>query len=191
MEYSKGLPSYYGVLGVGFCSSDEEIRRAYRKLAMQWHPDKWTRSPAFLSEAKEKFQQIQEAYSVLSDRTKRTLYDAGLYDPDEEEDEAEGFADFLGEMMSLVNDSRKEEKKHYSIEELQSMFWDMAQSFEIPEFSGSLQQPMYDTHCSADPFSLFGSETMTRNSFEASMFEGNQHLSNSGLETYVTHQFFR
>ncbi|KAL0430248.1 UNVERIFIED_CONTAM: DnaJsubfamily B member 8 [Sesamum radiatum] len=110
MENSKGLPFYYGVLGVSLCSSDEEIRRAYRKLAMQWHPDKWTRTPALVAEANQKFQQIQEAYSVLSDAKKRALYDADLYDPDDddEEDEIEGFADFLQEMRSLMNDARKE-----------------------------------------------------------------------------------
>ncbi|KAI3466999.1 hypothetical protein Pfo_023662 [Paulownia fortunei] len=187
MEYSKGLPSYYGVLGVSLCSSDEEIRRAYRKLAMQWHPDKWTRSPAHLGQAKQRFQQIQEAYSVLSDRRKRALYDAGLYDPDDEEAEAEGFADFLQEMVSLMNDARKE-GKNYSIEELQSMFWEMAQDFEIPECSSSLQQPIYDTHCFRGPFSLHESG---RNSCEANMIEGNEHLSKSGLETYVTRHFFR
>lgn len=131
MECRKG---YYGVLGVNFCSSDDEIRRAYRRLAMQWHPDKWSRTPSLLGQAKQKFQQIQEAYSVLSDRTKRTLYDAGLYD---EEDEVEGFTDFLQEMVSLVHDVRKEEKT-YSFEELQSMFWDMAQGYEIPEWTANM-----------------------------------------------------
>lgn len=53
----------------------------------QWHPDRWTKRPSLLSEAKRKFQQIQEAYSVLSDQRQRTLYDAGLYDPDEEDEE--------------------------------------------------------------------------------------------------------
>ncbi|KAL0380855.1 UNVERIFIED_CONTAM: hypothetical protein Sangu_0149800 [Sesamum angustifolium] len=97
----------------------------------QWHPDKWTRTPALVAEANQKFQQIQEAYSdeinlvgtVLSDAKKRALYDADLYDPDDdEEDEIEGFADFLQEMTSLMNDARKEDKI-YSIEELRSMFW--------------------------------------------------------------------
>ncbi|KAK4423464.1 DnaJsubfamily B member 8 [Sesamum alatum] len=127
MECSSSTPSYYAVLGVRTDASDEEIRRAYRKLAMRWHPDKWTRSPSLLGEAKQKFQQLQEAYSVLSDTRKRMLYDTGLYDRDDEEDD--GFADFLQEMMSLMNDAKKEEK-NYSIEELQSMFWEMAQGFE-------------------------------------------------------------
>lgn len=125
----KEFLSYYGVLGVRMDSSVEEIRRAYRKLAMQWHPDRWTRTPSLLGEAKQRFQQIQEAYSVLSDQRKRTLYDAGLYDPDDEEDE--GFSDFVQEMVTLMDQTRREEKS-YSLEELQSMLLEMAQGFESP-----------------------------------------------------------
>ncbi|XWS70933.1 hypothetical protein CRYUN_Cryun03dG0093100 [Craigia yunnanensis] len=76
------------------------------QLFPQWHPDRWTRTPSLLGEAKRKFQQIQEAYSVLSDQRKRTLYDAGLYDPEDEEDE--GFSDFLAKMISLMIQTRTE-----------------------------------------------------------------------------------
>ncbi|MFS8022007.1 putative DnaJ domain, Chaperone J-domain superfamily [Helianthus anomalus] len=131
MKLNQEYPSYYDVLGVSVESSDEEIRRAYRKLAMQWHPDKWTTNPEFLGNAKRKFQQIQEAYSVLSDRKKRSVYDVGLYDPLEEEDE--GFADFMQEMSSLMKNVKKEEKI-YSFGEIQNMFWEMAKSFN---YSGS------------------------------------------------------
>lgn len=119
--------SYYSILGVCKSASEEDIKRAYRKLAMQWHPDKWTRTPYLLGEAKRRFQQVQEAYSVLSDKSKRTMYDMGLFDPDGEEDE--GFGEFLQEMMSLVNNVRKEDKV-YSLEELQNMFSELTQSFE-------------------------------------------------------------
>ncbi|KAL1807691.1 hypothetical protein ACET3Z_024681 [Daucus carota] len=139
MERSDKLvpENYYTVLGLCSDSSAQDIRRAYRKLAMQWHPDKWTKSPELCGVAKRKFQQIQEAYSVLSDSKKRKMYDAGLYDPDDEVDE--GFADFVEEMASLINKTRREERQ-YSMEELQSMFWDMAQSFEIPDLSTSSQE---------------------------------------------------
>ncbi|TYH84226.1 hypothetical protein ES332_D02G183500v1 [Gossypium tomentosum] len=131
MEGEPALPSYYNVLGVKVDASIQDIKRAYRKLAMQWHPDRWTRTPSLLSEAKHKFQQIQEAYSVLSDQRKRTLYDAGLYDPEDEEDE--GFSDFMEEMISLMSQTRKEEKV-CSLEELQKMLWDMVQGFESPSW---------------------------------------------------------
>ncbi|KAF3668713.1 putative zinc finger homeobox protein 4-like [Capsicum annuum] len=143
MEFQERLPnSYYSVLGVNVDSSDEEIRRAYRKLAMQWHPDKWTRTPSLLGEAKRKFQQIQEAYSVLSDQNKRMMYDAGVYDPEEDEDEE--FTDFLQEMTSLMKDARKENRS-YSMEELQSMFWEMAQGFETCNWSSFPQQQNFES----------------------------------------------
>ncbi|KAE9613626.1 hypothetical protein Lal_00016306 [Lupinus albus] len=140
------LPSYYNVLGVTSNSKIEEIRRAYRKLAMQWHPDRWTKTPSLLSESNHKFQQIQEAYSVLSDPKKRTLYDVGLYDPQEEENE--GFSDFVEEMASLMAQVRNEEKI-YGWEELQSMFMEMAKEFEYPSMYGEGPSVVDESGCSS------------------------------------------
>ncbi|MCI6739083.1 MAG: DnaJ domain-containing protein, partial [Intestinibacter sp.] len=62
---------YYDVLGVGKSADASEIKKAYRKLAMKYHPDK---NPGD-KEAEEKFKEINEAYEVLSDETKRRNYD--------------------------------------------------------------------------------------------------------------------
>jgi curved DNA-binding protein len=62
---------YYDVLGVSKNASDEELKRAYRKLAMKYHPD---RNPN-KKEAEERFKEINEAYAVLSDKEKRKQYD--------------------------------------------------------------------------------------------------------------------
>ena len=62
---------YYDVLGVNKNASDEEIKKAYRKLAMKYHPD---RNPN-KKEAEERFKEINEAYAVLSDKEKRKQYD--------------------------------------------------------------------------------------------------------------------
>ena len=63
---------YYGILGVPKNASDGEIKKAYRKLAMQYHPD---RNPGKEKWANEKFKEINEAYGVLGDPQRRKQYD--------------------------------------------------------------------------------------------------------------------
>ena len=62
---------YYEVLGIEKSASIDEIKRAYRKLAVKYHPD---RNPGN-KEAEEKFKEATEAYEVLSDDKKRPIYD--------------------------------------------------------------------------------------------------------------------
>jgi curved DNA-binding protein CbpA len=63
---------YYAILGVGPGATDEEIRRAYRRLALHWHPDRNPGRP----EAEERFKAISEAYAVLIDPAKRRAWEA-------------------------------------------------------------------------------------------------------------------
>jgi len=63
---------YYKILGIDKSSTPEEIKKAYRKLALKWHPD---RNPNNQEEAESKFKDIGEAYSVLSDTRKKQIYD--------------------------------------------------------------------------------------------------------------------
>ena len=67
---------YYEVLGVSKNASDDELKKAYRKVAMKYHPDRQTdKSDAEKKEAEERFKEAAEAYSVLSDKDKRARYD--------------------------------------------------------------------------------------------------------------------
>ncbi|XVF41796.1 hypothetical protein PTKIN_Ptkin01aG0309400 [Pterospermum kingtungense] len=82
-----GGSCYYSILGIRKDASFSDIHTAYRKFALKWHPDRYARNPRVASEVKRRFQQIQEAYSVLSDESKRSMSDVDLYDPFEKEDE--------------------------------------------------------------------------------------------------------
>ena len=64
---------FYEVLGVSKTASDEELKKAYRKLAMKYHPDRNQGEQA--KEAEEKFKEVKEAYEMLSDSQKRAAYD--------------------------------------------------------------------------------------------------------------------
>ena len=67
---------YYEVLGVNKDSSPDEIKSAYRKAALKWHPDKWVNgTDEEKKTAEEKFKEASEAYSVLSDPDKKARYD--------------------------------------------------------------------------------------------------------------------
>ena len=61
---------YYKILGISKGASEDDVRKAYRKMALKFHPDK-NKSAG----AEEKFKEIAEAYEVLSDKRKRDIYD--------------------------------------------------------------------------------------------------------------------
>ncbi|KAL0357284.1 UNVERIFIED_CONTAM: DnaJsubfamily B member 6 [Sesamum calycinum] len=115
---------YYSVLGIRKDASFSDVRSAYRKLALKWHPDRWAKNPTAAGEAKRRFQRIQEAYSVLSDKEKRSLYDAGfldLFEEDEEEsleDLQRTFLDLFGEdladMIRDGNDPRVRKRSRHT-----------------------------------------------------------------------------
>ena len=62
---------YYDVLGVGKTADEKEIKKAYRRVAMKYHPDRNPDDP----DADEKFKEASEAYEILSDSEKRAAYD--------------------------------------------------------------------------------------------------------------------
>ncbi|WP_194974203.1 J domain-containing protein [Aquiflexum lacus] len=115
------MKNYYLILGLNENASQEEIKRAYRKLALQWHPDK-NLSP----EAHEKFIEINEAYLVLSDPIKRSTFDQILNSSKQvntakPKSESYDFEEF-------VNEAREKAKKYAG--------------FSFDEFSKSLAKSL-------------------------------------------------
>lgn len=94
---------YYEVLGIQKGASEDEIKQAYRKAALKWHPDRWVSgTDAEKKTAEENFKEASEAYSVLSDPQKKAKYDqfgfAGV-DPGAGPDWSQGF----GNLNDILN----------------------------------------------------------------------------------------
>ncbi|KAK8524742.1 hypothetical protein V6N13_015754 [Hibiscus sabdariffa] len=164
---------FYAVLGLNKECTPTELRTAYKKLALRWHPDRCSASgnSKFVEEAKKRFQAIQQAYSVLSDANKRFLYDVGAYDSDDDEN---GMGDFLNEMAVMMSQTKSSENAEESFEELQQLFEEMFQ-VDIDSF-GSNGQPT--TSCSSSPFGE-SSGSNKRNSADMSSM---QESSNSSFD---------
>ncbi|KAK8509814.1 hypothetical protein V6N12_001888 [Hibiscus sabdariffa] len=127
VKMSKAGTCYYSVLGVCKQASASEIRDAYRRQALKWHPDRWMKNPKVSGEAKKRFQQIQEAYSVLSDKGKRKIYDAGLLGLLTDDDD-EGFVNFMQEMALMM------QNEVYSLEDLHGSLMSMMAEDERRKF---------------------------------------------------------
>ena len=79
---------YYNILGVGRTAGTNQIKKAYRRLAKKMHPDRNPDDPS----ATDKFQELGEAYEVLSDPKKRIIYDRKTFFQDMEMDGCDTFS---------------------------------------------------------------------------------------------------
>lgn len=133
---------YYEVLGVARQASDDELKKAYRRLAMKFHPD---RNPGD-AEAEERFKEASEAYEVLSDAQRRQVYDQygheGLRQGGGGSHGAGGFADIFGDMFSDIfgggggrGGPRRGADLRYTLElSLEEAFAGVVRSIRIPRY---------------------------------------------------------
>ena len=136
---NNGKRDYYEVLGVPRTATDDEIKKAYRKMAMQWHPD---RNPDNKLEAEEKFKEAAEAYSVLSDAQKKAQYDRfghagvsgsggfGGIDPSAFTD----FSDILGDFFGFGEGFGQGGRKRSRVQRGADLRYDLEISFEEAVF---------------------------------------------------------
>ncbi|MBR1376141.1 MAG: molecular chaperone DnaJ [Cardiobacteriaceae bacterium] len=103
----------YAILGVARGASADEIKKAYRKLSMKWHPD---RNPDNKEEAEKKFKEINKAYEILSDQEKRQIYDNYGFDAATGQAGAGGFgaggfADIFGGVFDNIFGGGRQERR--------------------------------------------------------------------------------
>ena len=106
MSEKKEKRDYYEVLGIKKDASDEEIKKAFRKLAVKYHPDKNKDD----KDAEEKFKEINDAYQILGDKEKREKYDKygfdGLDDSMFNGTDMSDFNDILGGLFGNIFGNR-------------------------------------------------------------------------------------
>ncbi|BBG98751.1 Chaperone DnaJ-domain superfamily protein, partial [Prunus dulcis] len=108
----KAGDDFYAVLGLKKECTGSELRKAYKKLALRWHPDRCSApgNSKFVEEAKKKFQDIQQAYSVIGNMLS-----------------VQGMGEFLDEMAMMMSQTKPNENGKESFEELQNLFDEMFQ----------------------------------------------------------------
>ncbi|KAK6124695.1 hypothetical protein DH2020_041550 [Rehmannia glutinosa] len=158
---------FYAVLGLKKECTSTDLRNAYKKLALKWHPDRIAASgnSKYVEEAKKKFQAIQQAYSVLSDVDKRFLYDVGVYDCNDDDDE-NGMGEFLNEMAAMMSQTKSNENGNETFEELQQLFDEMFQS-DIDPFNGPCRSDTPQT-CSSSSSETYNSISNKKHSIDMS-----------------------
>ena len=113
------LKDYYRTLEVDRYASVEDIRKAFRRLALQYHPD---RNPMNTQEAEAKFKEINEAYEVLGDESKRQQYDHLLDWPS------------YWRRTTIINDTPKDAADLDLVREMLQRLADIGLSFSAPNY---------------------------------------------------------
>ncbi len=107
---------FYKLLEVNKNSTQEEIRKNFKRLAIKWHPDKNNESEEKRIYAEKMFQDINEAYGILSDERKKKIYDSGQHpdDPNSQfhsKEEQERTNNFYNSNYKKSNDKKRERSR--------------------------------------------------------------------------------
>ncbi|XP_048419945.1 dnaJ homolog subfamily B member 7-like isoform X2 [Pyrus x bretschneideri] len=142
---------FYAVLGLDKECTDSELRNAYKKLALRWHPDRCSApgNSKFVEEAKIKFQDIQQAYS-------------GAYGSDD--DENNGMGEFLNEMAMMMSQTKPNEDGKETFEELQDLFDEMFQG-DIGSYGSASRTP---SSCSTSSYASYCESSSSNNKRDCS-----------------------
>lgn len=130
------MKTHYEILNVSSEASESEIKRAYRKLALKYHPDKNDGDAI----AAEKFMEINEIYNTLSDKSKREKYDQSLLGANNESKSGNG------------QKTRKKSASEFDINNFEGMFKSF---FDVGDDSNKKQKTGEDPINSEDLFSSF------------------------------------
>jgi curved DNA-binding protein CbpA len=119
---SMSLKDYYHILGVNQDANAQDIKKAFRRLALLYHPD---RNPGDVKEAEEKFKEINEAYEVLGDEQKKRQYDRLLDWP------------AYSRRTIIINDALNDKADLDLLREMLQRLADIGLSFSAPNYRRS------------------------------------------------------
>lgn len=130
------MTDLYSILGVNKSSTDQDVKKAYRKLAMKWHPDKWSSATeSEKKQAEDKFKEITEAYEILNDKDKRQKYDQyGMDYFTKGGQEGPDMSDFFAHMgggFGMKKQKKKEPSIPHIVEQIDVSFINAFNGFEI------------------------------------------------------------
>ncbi|EDO42458.1 predicted protein [Nematostella vectensis] len=140
-----GVKNLYDVLGVSKTASESEIKRAYRKISLQVHPDRADKGEK--EKATRKFQALSKSYCILSDKEKRAIYDESGEIDEENIDEDRDWTQYWRLLFKKVTleDIRKFEASYKGSDEELS---DLMSAYE--DYKGDMDQIMENMLCSND-----------------------------------------
>lgn len=133
--------NYYDILGVSQYSSDKDIKKAFRKLALHYHPDKYKNA-----DANDKFQQIVHAYEILSNPEKRNYYDKYGREPNPFGEGHERDPDLFTDIFNNFEDIFSENEDFFGSRSARNVLNSPELIFNMEEFIENVLNPGNEEH---------------------------------------------